>query len=533
MLTDPTGAVIQGAKVTLTDEQKGYQFTTTSKSDGRYLFASVPPGLYSVTAEMKGFGKTVENDVRLNVSENATANLIFKVTAESQTVEVKARSTAIDTQDAVTGQVVDRRFIDNLPLVDRYVLDFTYLTPGVTDQSDQNQISDTGTNFISNGSRGASADILMDGASITNFEPNGGITQVTYVPSPEAVEEFSVQQSNFSAEYGFSGGSILNMVTRSGTNKFHGEVYDFIRNTITDANNWFNDQSDIPIPPVHRHDFGGTLGGPIIKDKTFFFFDWDGTLQTFAQTFEGGVPSAAERTGNFSELCADNGGTFNASGLCSVTAGQLYDPYSGVYNSNDGGPVRVSPIPNNRIDQYISPGCNPAILPAGSSCPPAQFEPAPGVKGNLIDPVASKMMQLFPNPTPSFPNPTPYLNWIASGANRSDNEQFDIKIDHRFSEKNLFSGKYSQQWSNYTPFDCFKTFIDPCGSGANKGGSHLFALNDVYTFSPTLLLTTTLGFTRGTELIYAYNSSQNPDPLGTLGFPSYLESNGFNGVPAI
>jgi hypothetical protein len=533
MLTDPSGAIIQGAKVTLTDEQKGYKFNTTSNSEGRYLFASVPPGLYSVTADMKGFGKTVENHVRLDISENATANLVLKVTAETQTVKVEARSTTIDTEDAVTGQVVDRRFINDLPLVDRYVLDFAYLTPGVTDQSDQNQISDTGTNFISNGSRGASADILMDGSSITNFEPNGGITQVTYVPSAEAVEEFKVQQSNFSAEYGFSGGSIINMVTRSGTNKFHGEVYDFIRNTITDANNWFNDQSDIPIPPVHRHEFGGTFGGPIIKNKTFFFFDWDGTLQTSAATFQGGVPSAAERTGNFSELCGDNGGTFGPNGVCSVTAGQLWDPYSGVYNSNDGGPVRATPVPNNRVDQYISPGCNVALLPAGSACPPAQFQPTPGVKGNLIDPVAQKMMGLFPNPTPGMPNPTPYLNWIASGANRSNNEQFDIKIDHRFSDKNLFSGKYSQDWNSYTPYDCFKTFIDPCGSGANKGAQHLFALNDVYTFSPTLLLTTTLGFTRGTELIYAYNSSLNPNPLSTLGFPSYLEQNGFNGVPAI
>jgi Carboxypeptidase regulatory-like domain/TonB dependent receptor len=537
MLTDPTGAVIQGARVTLTDERKGYQFTATSGGDGRYLFASVPPGLYSVTAEMRGFGKTVQSDVRLNVSENATANLVLKVVAEAQTVKVEARSTTIDTEDAVTGQVVDRRFIDNLPLVDRYVLDFAYLTPGVTDQSDQNQISDTGTNFISNGSRGASADILMDGSSITNFEPNGGITQVTYVPSPEAVEEFKVQQSNFSAEYGFSGGSIINMVTRSGTNKFHGEVYDFIRNTITDANNWFNDDVSpiIPIPPVHRHDFGGTFGGPIIKNKTFFFFDWDGTLQTYAATFQGGVPSAAERTGNFGELCGDNGGTFSAAGLCSVTAGQLWDPYSGVYNSNDGGPLRPLSafIPFDNIGQYISPGCNPAALPLGSSCPPSQFEPTAGVKGNLIDPVASKMMALFPLPTPGLPNSTPYLNWIASGADRSDNEQFDIKIDHRFNEKNLLSGKYSQEWNNFTPYNCFKTFIDPCGSGANGGNAHLFALNDVYTFSPTLLLTTTLGFTRGTELIYAYNSSLNPDPLSTLGFPSYLQDNGFNGVPAI
>jgi len=538
-LTDSTGALVQGAKVTLQDEQKGYQFSTTSGSDGRYLFASIPPGLYSVTADMKGFSKTVQKDVHLNVSENATANLVLSVAAETQTVSVEARSTTVNTEDAVTGQVVDRRLIDNLPLVDRYVLTLTYLAPGVNDQSDANSIGDTGTNFISNGSRGASADILVDGSSITNFEPNGGITAVTYVASPEAMEEFKIQQSNFSAEYGFSGGSIINMVTRSGTNKYHGEVYDFIRNTITDANNWFNDQSGQPIPPVHRHEFGGTFGGPIIKDKTFFFFDWDGTLATSMGTYEGGVPSAAERTGDFSELCGGDGpngpapGAAFVNGVCNDPAGQLYDPYSGVFNSNDGGPVRGTPIPNNRIDQYISPGCNPALLPAGNSCPPSQNEPTPGVAGNLIDPVAAKMLALYPLPTPNMPNSSPYLNWIASGASTSNNQQFDIKIDHRFSPKNLLSGKYSQQWSTYTPYNCYKTFIDPCGSGANTGNSHLFALNDVHTFSPTLLLTTTLGFTRGTELIYAYNSSLNANPLSTLGFPSYLEENGFNGVPAI
>jgi Carboxypeptidase regulatory-like domain len=539
ILTDPSGAIIQGAKITLLDEQKGYKFTTTSSNEGRYLFASIPPGSYTVTAEMEGFEKTVRTHIRLNVSENPTANLTMKIAGGSQTVEVKGQSTTIATEDAVTGQVVDRRFINDLPLIDRYVLDLTYLAPGVTDQSDANSIGDTGTNFISNGSRGASADILVDGASITNFEPNGGITAVTYVESPEAVEEFKIQQSNFSAEYGFSGGSIIDMVTRSGSNKFHGEVYDFIRNTITDANNWFNDNQTpiVPIPPVHRHEFGGTFGGPIIKNKTFFFFDWDGILQTYAETYQGGVPSLAEQTGNFSELCGGDGpngpapGAAFVNGICNDPAGQLYDPYSGVYSGTDGGPVRLTPIPNNRVDLYTSPGCIQANLPAGASCPPAQYQPTPGAAGNLIDPVAAKMMALFPLPNMNSGNP--YLNWITSGADRSNNQQFDIKIDHRFSQKNLLSGKYSQQWSTFTPFDCYKTFIDPCGSGPNTGNSHLFAINDVHTFSPTLLLTTTLGFTRGTENILAYNSSLNANPLSTLGFPSYLEENGFNGVPSI
>ncbi len=540
-LTDSSGAFVSGASVALTDENKGYRFTTKSDDTGHYLFVSIPPGLYSVTAEMAGFEKTVRTHIRLNVTENPTANLVLKIAGTNVTVEVHAQTQTIATQDAVTGEVIDRRAINDLPLIDRDVLTLTYLAPGVTDQSDANSISDTGTNFVSNGSRGASADILMDGSSITNFEPNGGITQTTYVPSPEAVEEFKIQQSNFSAEYGFSGGSIINMVTRSGTNSFHGEAYDFIRNTITDANNWFNDNQTpiIPIPPVHRHDFGGTLGGPIVKNKTFFFFDWDGTRASTMATYQAGVPSAAERTGNFSELCGGDGpngpapGAAFVNGICNNPAGQLYDPYSGVYSGTDGGPVRLTPIPNNRLDLYASPGCNPASLPAGASCPPSQFEPTTRVAGNLIDPVAAKMMALFPLPTSGMPNASPYLNWIASGASQSNNEQFDLRIDHRFNQKNLLSGKYSQQWSTYTPYNCFKTFIDPCGSGTNTGNSHLLSLNDVHTFSPTLLLTVTLGFTRGTESILAYNSKLNPDPLGTLGFPSYLEENGFNGVPAI
>ncbi len=231
ILTDPSAAIIQGAKVTLVDEEKGYHFTATSDSTGRYLFVSIPPGLYSVTAEMPGFEKTVRTHIKLNVTENATANLTLKIASGTQSVEVKAQTQTIDTEDAVTGEVIDRRAINDLPLMDRYALDLMYLTPGVTDMSDANHVGDTGTNFVSNGSRGASADILMDGTSITNFEPNGGITNVTYAPSPEAIEEFKVQQSNFSAEYGFSGASVVNMITRSGTNSFHGEAYDFIRNT--------------------------------------------------------------------------------------------------------------------------------------------------------------------------------------------------------------------------------------------------------------------------------------------------------------
>jgi outer membrane receptor protein involved in Fe transport len=536
-LTDSSGAMVQGAKVTLRDEQKGYQFTTTSDKDGRYLFASIPPGMYSVTAEAHGFEKTVRTHITLNVSENAAANIVMKVGGETQKVDVKAESQSIATEDATTGQVVDRRFINDLPIIDRTVTELTYLTAGVTDMDDQCH-NCGGTNFVSNGSRGASADILMDGASITNFEPNGGVTQAVYTPSPEAVEEFKVQQTNFSAEYGFSGASILNMVTRSGTNQFHGSVYDFIRNTITDANDWFNDRNGIPIPPVHRHDFGGTIGGPILKDRTFFFFDYEGLRASSMQTYFAGVPDQAMRNGDFGEVCSTNGGSFNTSGACvdntgaPLIAGQLFDPYSGYNDPNFSGPHRQSIIPFNNVGTYISPGTAGLPIPPSPALP-AQYQPTPGVPGNLIDPVAQKIMNLFPMPTASFANPTIYKNWTVSGATPNSNDQLDLKIDHRFTQKNLVSVKYSQDKNSNTPFDCFNNVVDPCGSGANESTAHVFAINDAYTIKPTLLLTSTFGITRGAMRIFAYNSSHGADPLGMLGFPEYLKANGFNGVPAL
>ena len=515
----------RGVQVKLADQRKGYEFTATSDKSGRYLFTAIPPGTYSVSTEMQGFDKAVRANVVVNVSENATANLSLAVATARQAVDVQSEGRALATEDAVTGQVVNRRLINDLPLVDRNVLDFVALGPGINNMSDTNSVSDTGTNFVSNGSRGASADILMDGASITNFEPNGGVTQVTYTPSAEAVEEFKVQQTNFSAEYGFSGASVVNMVTRSGGNSFHGSGYDFLRNQITDANNWFNNANGVPLPPVHRNNYGGTIGGPIIKNKTFFFFDWDGTRASNLGTYQAGVPSMAERKGDFGELCGANGGTFDATGACSVIAGQLYDPYSGTFQTPANGPAgayRSAFVPFNNLASYASPG-NPNL--AGT---PYQL---PNTAGNLIDPVAQKLANLFP--APNIAGGSIYDNWIGSGATRTSNDQFDIRIDHRFSEKNLLSVKYSQGMNSTSPYNCFKNFSDPCGSGPNHGTAHLFAINDTHSFSPTLVLTSTLGFTRGATQIDAYNKSANADPLGTLGFPSYLNSNGILGVPSV
>ncbi len=524
MLSDSTGAVVEGAKVILTDQQKGYKFSATSDSTGRYLFRSVPPGAYTVSAEASGFAKTLTK-VKVDINDNATANMTLKIASATQSVQVTAEAQAIQTADAETGQVVNRRYINDLPLIDRNVIELVNLAPGITAMDDQCDVTCTGTNFVSNGSRGSTSDILTDGASVTNSEPNGGITQATYLPSPEAVEEFKVEQTNFSAEYGFSGGSVVNMITRSGTNKFHGSAYDFVRNQIFDANTWFNDHYGQPIAPLSRNNYGFTIGGPIIKNKTFFFFDYDAYRATTQGSAQAGVPTDLMRAGDFSEVCGAQGGTFDNTGMCSVPAGQIWDPYSGQYDSNVGGAVRSTFIPYNNLANYISPGSSTLGFPAS-------LQPAPGVPGNLIDPVALKMFSYFPKPNVTSSNGI-YQNWYGSGANHSYNNQFDIKIDHRFNEKNMLSGKYSQQWSHGNLFNCFNNFTDPCAGGPNPTTAHLFAINDTHTFSPTLLLNTTLGFARGAWHIDAYNPQGVNDPLGTLGFPSYLQSNNFPGVPAI
>src|SRR5262252_7303778 len=511
---DSSGAFLANAQVKATDAEKGFEFLATSDSAGRYVIRELPPSNYTVTASATGFKTQRKDGVRIDVNQNASVDFSMALGALSEVVDVHAGAVELQTEDAETGQVVNRRFINDLPLIDRNIETLTSLAPGVTEMNDSCPEPCIGTNFVSNGSRGASADFLLDGASATNSEPNGGITSVTYLPSPEAVEEFKVQQTNFSAEYGFSGASVVNVVSRSGTNKFHGSVYEFFRDDSLDANDWFANRNGDPIPPLRRHNYGGTIGGPIFKNKTFFFFDYDGLTRTGLSTANAGLPSDAMRAGDFGELCAGQGGTFNGSGRCSVEAGQIWDPYSGVFDSNAGGILRSTFIPFNNIATWTSPG-------------PANHAP-----GNLIDPVAQKMMSYFPEP--NVPGGSIQQNWFGSGSSKSSNRQFDIKIDHRVTQNNLMSAKFAYQ---YNPtgggLDCFKNFNDPCQGGPGWDNAHVFAINDTHTFSPTLLLTTTLGFTRGVWHTDAYNPHGVDDPLGTLGFPSYLEANGFKGVPAI
>jgi hypothetical protein len=517
VVVDPDKAAVPGASVVLTDNEKGYVFTGKSDAEGRYLFRNLAPGNYRLKVKAASFREFLRDRIVLTVNQNSSIDVTLELATVSQTVSVTEEAAQLATVDAVTGGLISRRQIESLPLIDRNVMDLTYLTPGIT-EVDNTCKGCGGTNFISNGSRNATADVLMDGVTVTNYEQNGGIVVTSYTPSPEAVEEFKVQQSNFSAEFGFSGATVVNMVTRSGTNAFHGSGYDFLRNQVMDANYWFNNANGVPIAPLRRNNYGGTIGGPIVRNRTFFFFDWDGTRQTTMSSAQAGVPSADERTGNFGELCTNAGGSFDSAGRCSADAGQIWDPYTGTYDAGAGGAVRSTYIPFDNMATYMSPG---AALPRNP--------------GNLIDPAAAKLIQAFPLPNMNVGTSAynPYDNWIASGPNYGFNDQFDIKIDHRFNEKNQISGKYSQDWNHSVAFRCFSNIADPCGTGPNKGTAHVFALNDSYSFSPHVLLSVSYGFARNWGLEESEATESKVDALKAYGFPSYLGTSGWPGVPAI
>ena len=528
VVNDPSGSSVPRAKVTLTDQDKGFTYTAVTADDGRYVLRNLPPGNYRLSMEASGLRTATKTGIILAVGQNSEVNVPLEVGSASQTVDVSAAAEQLSTQDAATGQVVNRRLINDLPLVSRGVFNLAELAPGVTQPPGstfgQNQ---SPVNFVSNGGRNSTADIVIDGISETNYENNSGVTTALYVPSVDAVQEFNLQQNNYSADQGFSGSTVMNVILRSGSNDFHGTLYEFFQNSALNSNNWFNNQNGVKISPSGQNQFGGTFGGPIKRDKTFFFVDYQGTRTRSTSTVRSGVPSAAERQGNFGELCGRAGGTFDATGACSAAAGQLWDPMTSVYSAAKGGPVRQQIIPFDNLATYTSPG-SPQL--AGT-----HYQLAP-VSGNLIDPVAYKMLQYYPLPNVGVGSASynPKINWIGNSGSRSQDDRFDIKVDHRFSERDTISMRYSQSLGNSEGVNCFGNVADPCTGGPSNSTGHSVAINYTKIFSPTTVMNITYGFAR--SFSYTAGVAANfPsfDPVTTLGLPSYIKSAGYIATPAI
>src|ERR1700693_1812000 len=338
-VTDASGAEVRGATVTLTNEGTNAALSSATGSDGGFKFTPLPIGNYTVSVNFQGFTTMTERHIPVNVGAEVVTNFSLKPGAVTETVEVASTVPVLETQDASVGQVVDSRNVNNLPLNGRNFTFLAQLAAGVnTPQADTRGNAASGA-FSANGNRPAQNNYLLDGIdnnSDTVDFLNG--TNFVVLPPVDAIEEFKVQTSDFSAEFGRSGAAVLNATIKSGTNSFHGTAWEFFRNDILDAADWFENFHNVPKGELRQNQFGVSGGGPIIKNKLFFFADYEGLRRLQGTILSGSVPTVLERNGinglgadptlaDFSDMITGQNGKLETDALGrTVPLGTILDP---------------------------------------------------------------------------------------------------------------------------------------------------------------------------------------------------------------
>ncbi|HWD00557.1 MAG TPA: TonB-dependent receptor, partial [Candidatus Sulfopaludibacter sp.] len=480
---DPAGAVVRAAKVKVVNTSTNLEVQGTSNDDGRFSFPSLPPGgPYTVTVEAAGFSTEEQTGLTLEVNQAARLDFHLKIGAASETVRVTAEAPLIEPGTATMGQVINTQAIVNLPLNQRNAYSLVFLAPGVTG-SVSNQYNSA--NISINGGRPGSTDILVDG--IPSSPPLANpIEGLAVFPSVDSVQEFKVQTNTYSAEFGRAGSGIINLIYKSGTNQFHGSAFEFLRNSDLDANGFFANKNGTPLPNFKRNQFGATLGGPVElpkiyhgRDKTFFFFGYEGLRQGSASNLNTTVPTALQRAGDFSK-------TLNAAGQQVV----IYDPTTTTPSGT--GYVR-QPFPGN-------------VIPA-----------------NRIDRVAKNIVNYYPQPNLPGAVNSGLNNYFVSSTSLVNTNQIDAKVDEVVNDKSRFFVRYSRRGLQQPAPAYFPADIRSAqNNDSQPQTSNSAAIDYTRTISPTDLLEVRYGFAR-TKLNFA-SLSLGFDPT-SLGFPSYIAAN--------
>jgi len=443
---DSSGGALPGATVTLLNQDTGFTRTVSSDSTGEFTAPSMPTGNYSVTGEMTGFKKTSIANVHLGVDQKVRTDLKLDLGQMSESVTIQAETPLVQTGSSDLSVTVEGKTIESLPLNGRNFVSLTRTIPGVTRGvgAGGGNIDGAGSlawrasaSFSANGQRPRDNNYMLDG--VDNNET--WLQTVVIFPSVDALDEFKLQTSTYAAEFGRSMGGVVNLQIKSGSNQFRGSAFEFLRNDRFDANNWFNNRAGRPKPDFRQNQFGGTLGGPIIKDKTFFFADYQGMRITQGQTYLSTVPSELMRQGNFSEINRP-----------------IYDPRTGQpFVGNIVPQDRWDPASRNVLRDLI-----PAPNTAGTRNASGQI-----INNYLINPILT----------------------------RQDN-QFDLKVDHALSASNRFFVRYSFQ---KTHRDLPATLPhgdanDTFGAGIGNIKAQSIAFNDVHNFSSRWLNELRVGY---------------------------------------
>src|SRR6202795_711074 len=465
-VVDPSGAVVQSAAVSAQQTETGLTRMAITDRDGAYVLVELPIGHYQIRAEAKGYQKYLQEGISLDVNQTATVNVHLKLGAETQQVEVKADAQLVQSTVSSLGQTVMEREILDLPLDGRNFSQLGTLQPGVVPLTPgllqaggparQNQA------YSVNGQRPESNNFLIDGADNVSAVDGGFVLK----PPIDGIVEFRILTHNANAEFGRNTGSTTNIITRGGTNSFHGAAWEFLRNDVMDASDAFTRS----VQPLKQNQFGATFGGPIVRDKAFFFGYYEGFRNRQGESVPATVPSQAERGGDFGELCTATS-SFDPSGICGNPAGQL--TFFG------------QPVPFNQMT-LISP----------------------------IDPVAT-------NVTPFFPLPNQGENGFIGTQTLSENtDQFGVKLDHYLSHKDTLNFRYMYSSGPTT---------DPLSpAGANVPGfpvgeydrAQNFVAQETHIFSPTIIGVARFSYLRNKFLLDQHLNHESPADLGFLYDPT-------------
>ncbi|PYU88417.1 MAG: hypothetical protein DMG08_25500 [Acidobacteria bacterium] len=479
-VSDPSGAVVDGASITATNDLTGVSLTTVSNAQGIYVFPVLNLGAYTLAAEKQGFKKAVRKGIELQVNQTARIDLALEVGAVSEQVVVQEQIPLVEAETSSLGHVVTQRDVLDLPLNKRNFSQLAVLVPGANfgaagtigggDRPDDPRPRSA---FFVNGTRDSSNTYLIDG--IDNYDRLH--TTVAIKPSIDAVQEFKVQTSLYSAEFGRNAGGVVNVSVKSGTNEFRGSAYEFLRNQALDARNFFAPLTQ-PKPHYILNQFGGTLGGPVVHDKAFFFLSYEAFRERKGQTLTSTIPTLAMRNGDFSGL------------------GTIYDPLT---TTPSGSTFTRQAFPNNQI-------------PATS-----------------MDAPAARLIQLYPQPTGAGLS----NNFIWSPVREQNTHQVDTRIDRQIGSRGSLFGRYSFGDTNtITP-----AFLPGKAQGAaNFSGPNMLrtqglAIGFTRTLTPTLVNETRLGFTRiGSHVFPFFFGEKIADEVG---IPNANQDNFSSGLTTI
>ncbi len=481
VITDSSGAVVPSATVTITDAGTNIGRSVTTNSSGIYSLRDLRPSNYIVKVEAAGFQTIEQKGIVLAVDQDASLNFTLHPASATITMEIRDTAPLLDTESASLGTDITNQYVKDIPLLNRSFFGLAFLAGGVTETAGSGTADSypAGTNFVSNGQRNATAEVRIDGALISAPEQGEGAnSNVYYEPSVEIIQEFKVENNSFSAEFGNNGGTVVNMVLKSGTNSYHGSAWWFLQRNGTDARDFFNPAPGIK-PDHERDQYGFAIGGPIRKDKTFFFADLERVRDNEPINYVASVPTAAERTGDFSQA-----------------ANPIFDPLQCASQGSGQSCIRPA-VPGN-------------IIPTGE-----------------IDKIGQAIINLYPMPN----LPGEFNNYRANAVSHAPDYQFDIKVDNQIGQNQRVSARYSRLHSDFTTPPGFGDG-EFGSSGDGIAGSPLTAQNVSleysWTLSPKILWSSRLSLDRVKQA-----ETDNLPTLQSVGLPSVLDANGLDRMPTI